>query len=545
MTQLLLAVIYLHEKGVYHRDIKPENCLVDKDFNLKLTDFGTNKILAVNPGSVLRTKTGNMGTEYYRAPEVHRSSGYDPIYADIWSIGMTLFFFVGVDVMFMKCGMLEDYMKAALAPLGMLFPFPLHFPKLDSCMMTNVQLWDKFHCDGSLKAGVPSNSEFWQQEWSGVYHDHSRELIDLFNRIFVFEPTCRITLRDVMKHHWLSVKYLSPEAICKEMESRWSNTGNTLHQPRPQVVAHKLLGGVDQATLRQSLSRGDNNQYASDSEVWLLSDDVLQLESCQEELVAYDVVDVMVTLQTAQKLLQDILQNPDNDDHRIMHVESWCKPETSVFKFLKCVGFLAVDDKLFLSTEDMDLMLLKCANGLLGALEEAVARDVISTSSQDEEVMCDNVTDLDKDNAENTDVSHDYTGSLTSYSSYLSQESTEEFYDDCPTGNIKYPNNMLIRLATKCNLHQPMQFTASNEFCKLSGLLCSYGLYQVVNNEHLLLYCRGNSTSFSAHVMRLTDNSVAVSSWCLVNNSSSLGEWQVILNRVEQDMKTTMNVELL
>lgn len=38
---------------------------------------------------------------------------------------------------------------------------------------------------------------------------------------------------------------------------------------------------------------------------------------------------------------------------------------------------------------------------------------------------------------------------------------------------------------------------------------------------------------------------VAVSSWCLVNNSSSLGEWQVILNRVEQDMKTTMNVELL
>ena len=44
------------------------------------------------------------------------------------------------------------------------------------------------------------------------------------------------------------------------MLHRWSNTGNTLHQPHPQVVAHKLLGGVDQATLRQSLSRGDSNQ---------------------------------------------------------------------------------------------------------------------------------------------------------------------------------------------------------------------------------------------------------------------------------------------
>ena len=41
---------------------------------------------------------------------------------------------------------------------------------------------------------------------------------------------------------------------------RWSNTGNTLHQPRPQVVAHKLLGGVDQATLRHGLSHGDSNQ---------------------------------------------------------------------------------------------------------------------------------------------------------------------------------------------------------------------------------------------------------------------------------------------
>lgn len=58
---------------------------------------------------MLRTNTGNTGTvrdvgtiycivlvvqEYYRAPEVHCHSGYDPGYADIWSIGMTLFFFV-------------------------------------------------------------------------------------------------------------------------------------------------------------------------------------------------------------------------------------------------------------------------------------------------------------------------------------------------------------------------------------------------------------------------------------------------------------------
>ena len=41
---------------------------------------------------------------------------------------------------------------------------------------------------------------------------------------------------------------------------RWPYTANNLHQPHPQIVGHKLLGGVDQATLRQSLTRGDSDE---------------------------------------------------------------------------------------------------------------------------------------------------------------------------------------------------------------------------------------------------------------------------------------------
>lgn len=51
-TQALLAVAYLHERGVFHRDIKPENCVLDGNFNLKLTDFGTNKV-SQNAASML------------------------------------------------------------------------------------------------------------------------------------------------------------------------------------------------------------------------------------------------------------------------------------------------------------------------------------------------------------------------------------------------------------------------------------------------------------------------------------------------------------
>ncbi|XP_065912428.1 uncharacterized protein [Dysidea avara] len=485
--QLLLAVTYLHEKGVYHRDIKPENCLVDKDYNLKLTDFGTNKILMTSPKTVLRANTGNTGTEYYRAPEVSHNSGYDPGCADIWSIGMTLFFLVSVDVMFRKCESLEKYMRNALAPLGMLFPFPIHFPKLDSCMLTCSQLWDKCHCDGSLKGGTPSNDQFWQEEWCDVYQNHSREIIDLLNRIFVFEPSCRISLRYIMKHRWLSFSRLNGEAVCKEMESRCPNLGDALlHQPHPQVVAHKLLGGVDQATLRQSLSRGESHQYATDGEVWVWSDEVLQLESCQEELVASDVVDVMITLRTIQEIFHKILQNPDNDTYRIMPIEPWCKPGTPVFKLFESVGFLYMDDNMFLSSEDMDLTILQYANGLLSAVEEAIARDAIPTSSQ-EDTLTNEDTVIDDDDIVNGNIGNPSTSSLPeigsmkkSYSSYVSQES-EEFDEDFPV-NIKHSNHLLVQLTAKCNLREPMQFTASNEFCRLSGLLCSYGLYQCVMN---------------------------------------------------------------
>ena len=38
--QLVNVIHYCHSQGLVHRDLKPENILLDKNFNIKLIDFG-------------------------------------------------------------------------------------------------------------------------------------------------------------------------------------------------------------------------------------------------------------------------------------------------------------------------------------------------------------------------------------------------------------------------------------------------------------------------------------------------------------------------
>jgi len=43
LAQILNALEYLHEMDISHRDLKPENLLFDRNYELKLVDFGLSK----------------------------------------------------------------------------------------------------------------------------------------------------------------------------------------------------------------------------------------------------------------------------------------------------------------------------------------------------------------------------------------------------------------------------------------------------------------------------------------------------------------------
>ncbi|KAG6538233.1 hypothetical protein ZIOFF_003345 [Zingiber officinale] len=87
--QLIDAVSYCHDKGVYHRDLKPENVLVDAKGNIKVSDFGLSALPQhLRNDGLLHTTCGSPN---YIAPEVLSNRGYDGARSDIWSCGVILY----------------------------------------------------------------------------------------------------------------------------------------------------------------------------------------------------------------------------------------------------------------------------------------------------------------------------------------------------------------------------------------------------------------------------------------------------------------------
>jgi len=176
--QILCALKHIHSAGVIHRDLKPGNILINADCSAKICDFG----LARGVGDEDMLLTEYVVTRWYRAPEVVVSAQRYDESVDIWAVGCILAEMLLKEPVFQG----EDYIDQ----LRVIFKI-IGTPSDED--LANVISSDAVNFIKRLKSRE-------RKDLRTVFANASPEAVDLLEKIFVFDPTKRITVDEALRH---------------------------------------------------------------------------------------------------------------------------------------------------------------------------------------------------------------------------------------------------------------------------------------------------------------------------------------------------------
>lgn len=136
-AQILEAIEHMHSRGVIHRDLKPENVLMDDQMHIKITDFGTAKLLPdprkardpaipYDPTAVEEESTrarSFVGTAEYVSPELLTDKNACKA-SDLWAFGCIIYQLLAGRPPFKAANEYQTFQKI----VGLEYEFPPGFP---------------------------------------------------------------------------------------------------------------------------------------------------------------------------------------------------------------------------------------------------------------------------------------------------------------------------------------------------------------------------------------------------------------------------------
>jgi 3-phosphoinositide dependent protein kinase-1 len=152
-AQILDTIDYMHKRGVIHRDLKPENVLLDSHMYVKITDFGTAKILRgqrhpdLNSSGMPPLDSADLpdeerassfvGTAEYVSPELLNDKNACKA-SDLWAFGCIIYQLLAGRPPFKAGNEYQTFQKI----VALDYEFPIGFPAVARDLVERLLVLD-------------------------------------------------------------------------------------------------------------------------------------------------------------------------------------------------------------------------------------------------------------------------------------------------------------------------------------------------------------------------------------------------------------------